>query len=661
MADVSEFDAARIRAIMQKRTLTKRDLEEVTIRGRMGGKFPDATGWDSDGQPYWSNEDVTKWLRNDAVHIRSRLAPPIQHRTATIGRRPMTWDETTLSVEAVIATEARALVFSPDEGEVVEEILIAEGVVVEGADLPLLDNHDGSTLSTIGRVQDVRAEGDEVHAVLLFSEREADIIDRVRDGTLTSVSVGYVPLSRVVIPPGESAVVAGQLRTAGEKSLHVVTEWRLHEVSVVSVPADPFARIRSSEFGREGRNMSVAIHSRQSQTGRMSTRQIVSAIAQREGIDTSRFAGQIVNGVVVPVQEAQRVRDAEVAHAFRHRSGLMLFAELLEADGDSVRDYSPYGLAKAAWQLMQSRAGDGIGNLNLIQAYDGLMATILVAARGAADDSLRLVIDEGELPNYLQWPSYRLGAVELEAVPKGGAAESIDFQVTEESVQVARYGTVVKIDEMDLVNFLSSGVTLLPQTLVQPLAQAAIALESNLPWALLLTGDGPTMEDGLTLWHANHGNLTTGDVDDGTLGEMAGMIGKQTENGVNLNLRGEVLAVAVDNERAARKLVRDVDLAGSRSTPTMAVVSDARIDNGLKDPQTKAPIAGQPDNLFMFSTTPGYGLQRQFLAGAREPQVRVGLLTDDPGQFGLFVEVKHTVGVAALSWKGMCKAVPNES
>ena len=102
-------------------------------------------------------------------------------------------------------------------------------------DVPLLDSHDRHrATATIGRARNFRLEDGAVVADLTFSTAQdvSPIVDRVRDGTLTSFSVGYS------VAAWRDGVTEGtRTRTA--------TQWTIQEVSLVAIPADPNAKKRS--------------------------------------------------------------------------------------------------------------------------------------------------------------------------------------------------------------------------------------------------------------------------------------------------------------------------------------------------------------------------------------------------------------------------------
>lgn len=166
----------------------------------------------------------------------------------TGGVRAASLDDAARTVDAVFSTEGRVLVFDYRSFERVEEVLRVDGVELPEQCVMLDDHSRRGNDSVIGSGRTLRIEGREVVGTLHFAagdERADKIWPKVRDKHLTDVSVGYRVLSQTKIPAGETAVVGGESYTAGARTLHVVTEWELHEISVTPIGADAAAKLRA--------------------------------------------------------------------------------------------------------------------------------------------------------------------------------------------------------------------------------------------------------------------------------------------------------------------------------------------------------------------------------------------------------------------------------
>lgn len=151
--------------------------------------------------------------------------------------RPASFDEAARTVEAVIATTAP--VQRRDARGFFHEVLAMDTLDLSRAEgAPVVDNHRlGSARDVVGIVQSVRRTEDSIVAVLRFSWAEdvEPIVARVKDGTLSGVSVGY-------------RVGGWTERTDAQgRRIKGPTIWTIAEVSLTPNPADPNARIRSHQ------------------------------------------------------------------------------------------------------------------------------------------------------------------------------------------------------------------------------------------------------------------------------------------------------------------------------------------------------------------------------------------------------------------------------
>ena len=131
------------------------------------------------------------------------------------------------SYEAVISSEYPVL-----RGEY-EEVLIHSPESIDDSrfPLPLLINHNPE--NQIGVVENIRLEDKKLVGEVRFTNDdlgkmyEEDVIDKVRN----NLSIGYQVI--------KSAIRDG---------IKEVSEFLIHEVSIVPVPADPNATFRATEF-----------------------------------------------------------------------------------------------------------------------------------------------------------------------------------------------------------------------------------------------------------------------------------------------------------------------------------------------------------------------------------------------------------------------------
>ena len=153
---------------------------------------------------------------------------------------PVTVDRTARTVEVVWSTGARARNFVPPLGPIIEELDMRPEAVRMGAlrsgRAPVLDTHRrAGTRDVLGRVTAARLEAGRGYATLQFSGADdvEPVWQRVADGTLQSVSVGY----RVHRYEPRPDAATGQ-------TIHRAVDWEPYEILIVPVPVDGLAVIR---------------------------------------------------------------------------------------------------------------------------------------------------------------------------------------------------------------------------------------------------------------------------------------------------------------------------------------------------------------------------------------------------------------------------------
>ncbi|MCX7271647.1 MAG: hypothetical protein NTV19_00205, partial [Burkholderiales bacterium] len=167
-----------------------------------------------------------------------------QGRSITAARAvaaPSTVNRAARTVEVVWSTGARARNFVPPLGLITEELDMSPNAVrmqgLRDGGAPVLNTHrSGDARDVVGRVISARLEAGRGIATLQFSSA-ADVEplwQRIADGTLRSVSVGYRVHRYEPIPDP----VAG--------TVHRAVDWEPYEISVVPLPADPAAAVRGA-------------------------------------------------------------------------------------------------------------------------------------------------------------------------------------------------------------------------------------------------------------------------------------------------------------------------------------------------------------------------------------------------------------------------------
>ena len=153
---------------------------------------------------------------------------------------PFTYDERDNSVTVIITTEERVF-RRTNYGKPYWEVLTISNEAIDFSRLnlgaPVLKSHDTSLDSVIGVVESARIENRQAVAKIRFSNREdvKPIVQDIKEGVLRNVSVGYT--------------IEEFEKTGEEDDIPVIlaTKWTPYEISLVSIPADKYAQVRSMD------------------------------------------------------------------------------------------------------------------------------------------------------------------------------------------------------------------------------------------------------------------------------------------------------------------------------------------------------------------------------------------------------------------------------
>jgi len=171
---------------------------------------------------------------------------------------PSSYDAKTHTVKATVSSETPVAVIDWDRWEIVDEILLADGMSVpDNGQVPLLDSHDRSSVESIlGSGRNFAKDGGLQTCDVLFSAADdgAEAELKVREGHLTDFSAGYNPTESTYIPEGQKQSINGREYAGPVK---VTTKWNLRELSLVPIGADALAKVRSLKLTQQQREILV--------------------------------------------------------------------------------------------------------------------------------------------------------------------------------------------------------------------------------------------------------------------------------------------------------------------------------------------------------------------------------------------------------------------
>ncbi|SFI08225.1 prohead protease/major capsid protein fusion protein [Albimonas pacifica] len=585
-------------------------------------------------------------------------APALVLRAASLSPRSL--DREARTVEAVAST-----------GADVERLGFTERLPVAAADLrglegaPVLDSHRRmSVRDVLGVVEASRIEGGNLIVRIKFSRRaEVDpILDDIEDGALRGISLGY----QVNAWKDE--------RTAAGRVIRTATRWTPKEVSIVSVPADEGATIRSSAMPEnqitQDRPATPAAPNPAPVT-RAQVNAEIRSIGRLAGLEAGWADGQIDAEATVeaaraaafdamatrsaapirtqratilhdndaPELRGERMGEAlyarmnpshqlsEPARAFYGMTTVDMARDMLQRAGVSTTGLAPAALVTRALHTTSDFSiilGDTVGR-TLRAAYSAAPAGVKMAGAQttARDFRARQRIMLGEAPS-------------LEKVNEAGEFTSGTMAEAAESYKVETYGRIIGISRQAIINDDLGAFA----NLAARFGQAAAQFEAQFLVDLLLAN--PAMSDGKALFHADHGNLAGSGAapDDTTLAAARTAMRRQTGvSGERIAVTPKHFIVPPELEETALKLVAAITPAKTDDVNThtnLSVIVEPRFTSA-----TAWYLVASPSEID--------GLEFAYLEGAPGPQIesRNGFEVD-----GVQIKVRLDFGAGFVDWRG---------
>ena len=601
---------------------------------------PPTSGQWGEATATWTGAVIREWLESLPLQRSAAADLETLSRSLATTFAPRTLNLDARTVETVASTEQPVVMFDYRTGQAIDEVLVASGATGHDRGVPLLVDHDRTTLALVGTARGFRATGDELHATLSFASNTDGerALQLVAEGHLRSVSVGYQLLSFEIIRPGESQTIAGVRYTAGKRSLRVVTSWRVLEVSLVPIPADDRAQIRS--------NSQVTAILRSEARTAPARDEFVSAALLRLGVsDPSRSRWRTEHGRQTPVAaDLASEQAAELGRRWSNRSIFEILCEAARAEDPSFPDDPAPALAWLHQRASGSLSSMSTGAFGAV--LDDVLASLTLSAFDDAGDSTAGWCSEFELVTTKDTKTVLLSSVGADKVLRGGTAPHVSPELTEvDAFGLTRFGAQFVVDEQDL---LGDNAEQILREVPRALGQAAAAKRPELVYSLLL--GNPTLADSVALFDASRGNVISNSALDATkLAAAIASLRKQRDNAADMNLRTDAIVVPAALEATAAKLLRELD---SEAITLPMLRADARLDNGLTHPVSGATLAGSP--------TTWYAVNRKalgvgYLEGRRRPKITTQFLT--LGRFGWSVDVSHYLAAAAIDPRAIRQCV----
>lgn len=403
----------------------------------------------------------------------------------------------------------------------VERLAVTPDAVEIARHVPILDAHrQGSIRDVLGRVDGVRFEPGSVVGTLRITSPAA--LAAVERGDITGVSMGY----RVASWAESQDAAGARTKTA--------TRWALAEVSLVPLPADPGATVRSNPTMSE----TEVIDDPARTVTRAAINGAIRQLATKNGL-TAAWADRLIDREATVEAAREAALDAMAARGsapairtaqtdptgggdhLKARSKALAhrMAPSVVPLTDKAKPYQHYTIRDHARDLLQLRGESTTGlspdqiitrAMNTVADFPGLLASTgnrtLAPPYQAALSPLRALFREATAIDFR--PKIRLALSEhpqLLLVNETGEIKYGSRGENKETYGLETYGRLFSISRQALINDDLGAFA----DMTRDMAAAAAETENALRASFLITGNGngPSMADGLPLFHAKHGNL----------------------------------------------------------------------------------------------------------------------------------------------------------
>lgn len=353
------------------------------------------------------------------------------------------------------------------------------------------------------------------------------------------------------------------------------------------------------------------------------------------------------------INDPERNRRMDMAHKYKHLSAIDLCREAVRLDGKDV-PFAQDDLLRAAF------SGGSLTNI----FTTSVNAQLLMGFTQAGDTTTGWTqsTDVADFKTNERPRMTTLGGP-MKKLPRGGEADHASRSDQAESYKIARYAEQFVIDEQDIIDDTLNALDSTPSDM----GQKAARLRPDLVYYILLSN--PTLAATTrALFNTTDGNLgSSAALAAATLKAAISAMMLIRENTVNLNLTPTHLIVPTSLKFTAKELVNSgaIVIAGTAGTVTergnintlqdenLQWVSDARLENGVVDPDSGATGTGSSTTWYVASTM-AKTIEVAYRRGTgRAPMVRS--FTLDKGKWGIGWDINMDIGAKAMEWRGMRK------
>lgn len=450
----------------------------------------------------------------------TRSLPDLETRAAAVsGFAPDTLDTDAGTVDVVLTTGAPV-----QRAGFVERLAIGRENVELAPRIPLLDSHRQTSITDIkGSVSNIRFEPGAIVATLNVSDPAA--LAAIARGDVTGVSLGYRVKSWA---DGRDPQSGKRIRTA--------TKFEIVEVSLVAVPADANATVRSITVEEDTIEAPAGTTEQPGTATRAETNTQIRSIATLAGLTTAFADGLIDREATVEearsaaFEEMQR-RNVNVSTIRVGPSGddpavvqqRMAEALACRATGaepsEAARAYMGLGMSDMARLSLQRAGQAGIAMLGREELLTRAMHTtsdfpnlltatgnrILIPAYQAAESPLKRLARQRTADDFRPTSLIRLGEFgKLQKVTESGEIKALSTGEAREGYSLETFGGIFNLSRKAVINDDLGAFA----RWAAMMGTAAAETEADQLVGLLTAGGGlgPLMDDNMPLFYAAHGN-----------------------------------------------------------------------------------------------------------------------------------------------------------
>ncbi len=333
----------------------------------------------------------------------------------------------------------------------------------------------------------------------------------------------------------------------------------------------------------------------------------------------------------------------EGADAFAGRRLVVLARDFLESTGVSTRNMGDVQVAQAVFRYQQPRAAGQHTTADFPALMGNTVGRTLRRAYELAPQTFKPFVRPATVPDFRPVSRVALSDIsKMQAVAEGAEYQYATVGDSSEQYVVGKWGQIISITWETIINDDLNAFDRIPMAMGQEAAQ----VESDVVWAILLSN--PLMNDGKTLFHADHGNLgAAADIDINSL--QAGRTRMRTQRTVNGRFLNNAPSFLIAGPLKEQK-------ANQYTSSNYVATKNGDINPDYNRSLTPIIEGRIVDNSWFLSADPNAQsidtIEAAHLAGHEglQTEQRQGFVTD-----GVEIKGRLVFGAKAIDWRGMDK------